>query len=603
MVGSSHRLSDVERTTPSAPSTVASRLFLDVAATPPLPRRGLWLSGIVPLHVFLVVALLTGLYAQSPDKWAVHFVDRAQDSGLTHRNTYGGLLKKDYILETTGNGVAIFDFDNDGSNDVFVTNGRTLNEKESPLSHLYKNDGRGHFVEVAQQAGLTQTGWAQGACVGDYDNDGNPDLFVTYYGHDVLYRNLGNGKFTDATAQAKLPPTGTRWGAGCGFVDYDRDGWIDLFVANYVDLDLNKTPKPGENSNCLWKGIPVMCGPRGLPAGKNILYRNNRDGTFTNVSEAAGILKPGGRYGLGVVVSDFDDDNWPDIYVACDQTPSLLYHNRGNGTFEEIGSAAGVAYNSDGRTQAGMGVAAGDYDGNGFLDLVKTNFSGELPSLYKNEDGRFFSDVSFEAGLGANQLLGWGVVFMDVDEDGWKDILMANGHVYPEVDSMGVGDRYRQKTLLYRNMKTGRFTDVTASSGPALESLRPARGMASGDLDGDGHPEIVIVNMNDVPALLKNEGPHKNFVVIRLAGTKSNRSGIGARVILEAGGRRQLDEVRSGGSFLSHNDLALHFGLGEANVISRLQVRWPSGLVQEWKQLPVNEKLLITEGSEAIRRN
>src|SRR5262245_47744801 len=321
----------------------------------------------------LVIVLLGGLHPQSTNQWNVHYVDRASDLGLTHRNTYGGLLKKDYILETTGNGVAIFDFDNDGWNDVFITNGTTLNPDQSSkenltLSHLYRNNARGQFVEVAQQAGLTRTGWAQGACVGDYDNDGYPDLFVTYYGQNVLYRNLGTGKFTDATAQAKLPVTGIRWGAGCSFLDYDRDGWIDLFVSNYVDLDLNKTPKPGENSSCMWKGIPVMCGPRGLPPGKNILYHNNRDGTFSDVSEASGILKPGGRYGLGVVVFDFDNDAWPDIYVACDQTPSLLYHNRGNGTFEERGAAAGVAYNSDGRTQAGMGVAAGDYDGNGFLD-------------------------------------------------------------------------------------------------------------------------------------------------------------------------------------------------------------------------------------------
>lgn len=565
-------------------------------------------ESLKPALLCLVVALLMGLQlAGQNDKWTVHYVDRASDFGLTHRNTYGGSLKKDYILETTGNGAAIFDFDNDGWNDVFITNGTTLHsatssEDNSTLSHLYKNNGRGRFVEVAEQAGLTHTGWAQGACVGDYDNDGHPDLFVTYYGRNVLYRNLGSGKFIDATAPAKLPTTGTRWGAGCSFLDYDRDGWIDLFVANYVDLNLDKTPKPGENSNCVWKGIPVMCGPRGLPPGKNILFHNNRDGTFSDVSEPAGILKAGGRYGLGVVVSDFDNDTWPDIYVACDQTPSLLYHNRGNGTFEETGSAAGVAYSFDGRTQAGMGVAAGDYDGNGFLDLVKTNFSGELSSLYKNEDGRFFTDVSREAGLAANQLLGWGVVFLDADEDGWKDILMANGHVYPEVDRMGVGDRYRQKTLLYRNSGNGRFTDVTVSSGPAFQSSRPSRGVASGDLDGDGHPEIVVVNMNDVPALLKNEGAHKNAVLISLAGAKSNRSGIGARVILEAGSRRQLDEVRSGGSFFSHNDLTLHFGVGDTDVIGRLEVRWPSGRIQEWKQLPVNQKLMITEGSEAIRR-
>jgi hypothetical protein len=376
---------------------------------------------------------------------------------------------------------------------------------------------------------------------------------------------------------------------------------LDLFVANYVDLDLSKTPKPGENANCFWKGLPVMCGPRGLPTARNALYRNLGDGTFADVSELAGILKPGGRYGLGVVVSDFDNDSWPDIYVACDQTPSLLYRNRGNGTFEERGIAAGVAYNFDGHVQAGMGVAVADYDGNGFFDIVKTNFSGDLPSLYNNEDGKFFSDVSKQAGLAVNQLLGWGVLFLDADEDGRKDILIANGHVYPEVDRAGVGDRYLQKSLLYRNLGNGRFADITDSAGKALKQLRPARGMAAGDLDGDGQPEIVIVNMNERPSLLHNDGQHQNGVLMRLTGTKSNRSAIGARVMIETPGQRQMDEVRSGGSFYSQCDLAIHFGVGSAQMIDRLEVRWPSGTVQEWKSLGVNRQFLVTEGQQEVR--
>ena len=418
-----------------------------------------------------------------------------------------GRKRKTSFSRAPGTGAAIFDYNGDGANDVFIANGTTLDPNAPPTrSQLYRNDGRGHFTEVSQQAGLTRTGWAQAACVGDFDNDGHPDLFVTYYGHNSLYRNLGGGKFADISQPAGLPVTGTRWGSGCGFIDFDGDGYLDIFVANYVDLDLANTPKPGSSQNCEWKGMVVVCGPRGLPMAHNALYHNNRDGTFTDVSEKAGILAPGGRYGLGVVIADFDNDGWPDIYVACDQTPSLLYRNKHDGTFEERGDAAGVAYNADGHLQAGMGIAVGDYDGNGFLDIAKTNFSGDRPSLYKNEDGKFFEDVSEPSGLGRNQLLGWGIAFLDIDEDGWPDLVLANGHVYPEIDRSPIGETYRQKTLLYRNLGNGRFADVTASAGPGFAPARPSRGLATGDLDGDGRPEILIVNMNDRPTLLKNVG-------------------------------------------------------------------------------------------------
>ena len=536
----------------------------------------------------------------------IMYVDVAALSGLVHANVFGGKSRKDYVLETTGNGAAIFDFDGDGANDILITNGTTLEVaalESPPALFLYKNDRNGRFAEVSGRAGLTQTGWAQGVCVGDYDNDGDSDFLVTYYGHNRLFNNQGRGTFVDATTQATLPVSGTRWGSGCSFLDYDRDGWLDLFVANYVDLDLSKTPKPGQNPNCFWKGLPVMCGPRGLPLAHNTLYRNQRNGTFADVSSDAGILKPGGRYGLGVIVSDFDNDGWPDLYVACDQTPSLLYRNRGNGTFDERGIPAGVAYNFDGQAQAGMGVAVADYDGNGFFDIVKTNFSGDLPSLYNNEDGTLFSDLSRQAGLAANQLLGWGVAFVDADEDGWKDILLANGHVYPEVDRAAVGDRYLQKTLLYRNLRKGRFADITAASGPALSALRPARGVALGDLDGDGHPEVVIVNMNEKPSLLKNEGPRQNAILASLTGTESNSSAVGARVTLETGLQRQMDEVRSGGSYFSHNDFTLYFGVGMVSIVDRLEVRWPNGKVQEWKDLPVNQRFWIREGSPDVQKS
>lgn len=546
------------------------------------------------MRLSIIAVMLAAALAPGAEAPAIHFIDIAAQSGLTVPNTFGGRDKKDSILESTGTGVAILDFDGDGANDVFIANG--------PPSHseLYKNDGAGHFTEVAQQAGLTRVGWAQAACAGDIDNDGHPDLFVTYYGHNSLYRNLGNGKFEDITERAGLPLTGTRWGSGCALIDYDRDGLLDIFVANYVDLDLAHVPKPGSAKSCEWKGMPVWCGPHGLPAGHNALYRNNGDGTFTDVSAKAGILAAGPCFGLGAVAADFDNDGWPDIYVACDQTPSLLYVNRHDGTFQERGDAAGVAYNADGQLQAGMGIAIADYDGNGFLDIAKTNFSGDRPSLYKNEDGSFFEDVSEMAGIGRNQLLGWGVAFLDVDEDGWPDLVMANGHVYPEIDRSPIGESYRQKTLLYRNLGNGRFADITESAGPGFAPRRPSRGLAIGDLDGDGRPEIVIVNMNDKPTLLKNTGPRQNAIAITLVGTRSNRSAIGARCTIEAGGRKHLADVLSGGSYFSQNSLTIYFGLGSAERVDRIEVRWPAAETQSWTNVAANRTVELTEGSATV---
>ena len=547
------------------------------------------------LWAVLALVELTGLAGAS--LFVADFRDVAASAGLGEENVYGGLDRKDYILETTGNGAAIFDYDGDGRNDIFIANGTRLKTSASDkdLPQLYHNEGNGHFSNVAKKAGFTETGWGQGVCVGDYDNDGHPDLLVTASGHTSLYRNLGNGAFEDVTAKAKLPVSGTRYGSGCSFFDYDRDGFLDLIVANYVDLDLTKTPHPGQNDSCVWKGIPVMCGPRGLPLAHNVLYHNNRDGTFTDVSEQAGILKPGGRYGLGVVTADFDNDGWPDIYIACDMTPSLLFRNLHNGTFEERGAEAGVAFNMDGALQAGMGIAVADYDGDGLLDIAKTNFSGDLTSLYHNDDGKFFTDVSREAGLGVRQLLGWGIAFVDVDDDGWRDLVVANGHVYPEVEGKQLGDTYSQPTVLYHNLGTGKFKDVTGKAGPAFEVPRPARGLAVGDLDGDGRPEIVLVNMNAKPSLLKNYGPHGHFLNIALTGGKSNRSAIGARVLVAVGGRKMIDEVMSGGSYYSQNSFTLHFGLGEATRVDGIEIRWPSGNVQKLGATAADQLLKITE--------
>ena len=551
--------------------------------------RAVWAAILIPLAA-------AGIESEAIPR----FVDEARQFGLTIPNTYGGKDHKTTILESTGNGVAIFDYDGDGAEDIFITNGLPGPAGGAPPtpSQLYHNDGKGHFTEVGASAGLTRTGWAQSACAGDFDNDGHTDLFVAYYGYNSLYRNLGNGKFQDVTAAAKLPTNGVRWGSGCALVDYDRDGFLDIFVSNYVDLDLAAASK----STCNWLGLRVMCGPLGLPPARNALYHNNRDGTFTDVSEASGILAPGARFGLGVAVADFDNDGWPDIYVACDQMPSLLYHNLGNGKFEDRAEVAGVAYNADGHVQAGMGVAVADFDGNGFLDLVKTNFSGDRPSLYRNVDGKFFEDVSQPAGLGVRQLLGWGVAFVDLDDDGWPDLIMANGHVYPEIDKSAVGERYAQPTLMYRNLGGGRrFEDVTAKAGPGFGIARPSRGLAVGDLDGDGRPEIVIVNMNQAPALLKNRGTHRNGVAVRLTGTKSNRDAIGARVTVEARGRRQIQEVASGGSYFSQNSMTLYFGLGAAESVDRIEVAWPGGEVQRWGPVVAGRTLLLTEGSDAVK--
>ena len=533
----------------------------------------------------------------------VRYVDIAASSGITVPNVYGGVARKDYILETTGNGAAIFDFDGDGDNDILVANGIRLEAaggaKRSPL-HLYRNDGKGRFTEVGGSMGFGSEGWAQGICLGDYDNDGREDVFVTYYGHNRLFHNEG-GRFRDVTAEAKLPVSGTRYGSGCTFLDYDHDGRLDIFVANYVDLDLGATPKPGSADTCKWKELDVMCGPRGLPLAHNLLYHNNGSGTFADVSQASGILKPGGRYSLGAVAADFDNDGWPDIYVACDMTPSLLYRNRHDGTFEERGVEAGVAYNVDGQLQAGMGIAVGDIDGDGMLDIAKTNFSGDLPSLFRNEDGRFFSDVARESGLGTRQLLGWGIAFVDVDDDGRKDLVIANGHVYPEVDNSKVGDRYLQETLLFRNVGKSRFEDITRSAGPGFRTPRPARGLAVGDLDGDGRPEIVIVNMNAAPTVLKNEVAGGNYINVKLKGTISNRSALGSRVTVRAGGATHTDELTSGNSYYSNHEPTLHFGLGSATKVETLEVRWPNGLRQMWNNLASNQTVLLVEGQQSAK--
>jgi enediyne biosynthesis protein E4 len=541
----------------------------------------------------------------------VSFQDVAQASGLQAKTWFGGEHKNRYLLETTGCGVAFYDYDNDGWPDIFVVNGWRLEgfpKDQEPSSHLYKNNRDGTFTDVTLGAGLVHTGWGQGVCIGDYDNDGFDDLFVTYFGKNVLYHNNGDGSFTDVSEKAGVAGNGKRWNTGCAFVDYDRDGRLDLFVANYIDMDLKTAPVP-ESGPCLYKGVMVACGPPGLLGGANILYHNNGDGTFTDVSERSGILQANGTYGLGVLTGDFDNDGWPDIYVANDSTASALYMNQKNGTFIDTAVEAGCALSADGKPQAGMGVSAADYDMDGNLDIVKTNFAGDTPSLYRNLGGAKFEDVTYPAGLGRHtQFLGWGCGFFDFDNDGWPDILITNGHVYPEVEQLKTEAGYPQQKLLYQNQRNGRFTEVTSGAGPGITVPVAARGCAFGDFDNDGDLDLVVNTVNDFPQLLRCDSrTGNNWIKVKTIGTKSNRSGIGARIrcVTEPPGEKsphsQIDEVRSGGSYLSQNDLRVHFGIGKASRIALIEVHWPSGRQDVLKDVKPNQLIYVEEGKGIAR--
>jgi enediyne biosynthesis protein E4 len=522
-------------------------------------------------------------------------------AALTAPNVYGGVSSKKYILEMTGNGAAVFDFDNDGRPDIFLVNGARLDSSKA-TSRLYHNEGEGKFRDVTPNSGLTQAGWGQGVCAGDIDNDGLTDLFVTYFGHNVLYRNLGGGRFEDVTAKFGLPAAGRRWGTGCAFLDFDRDGYLDLFVSNYLDFDLDKAALPGANPFCNWKGLQVFCGPRGYPGGQNLLYHSERGHSYTDVTKRAGMQLSDLHYNLSVVSSDFDDDGWPDIYVACDSTPSLLYRNNHDGTFAEIAVGRGVAYGPDGQEQGSMGVAAGDYDNDGRIDLVKTNFIHETSTLYHNGGDAYFDDQTYPGGLGVNTgFVGWGVSFLDIDQDGWKDIFMANGHIYPELAGAKLNEEFRQRKTVYWNLRNGAFRDITSEAGEPLTTPRVSRGVATGDFDGDGAPEIVVVNMNEPPSLLKNFGPRGNALLIEAVGTKSNRSAIGARVIVTAGKLRQVDEVRSGGSYASQSDFRLHFGLGSATRVDEIEIRWPGGAVEKIHNVQTGQCIRVQEGRGIVK--
>jgi enediyne biosynthesis protein E4 len=533
-----------------------------------------------------------------------NYVNIGQQAGLRAKTVLMGHETRDFLLSTTGAGIALFDYDNDGWLDIFVVNGWGLKDfpkGEEPTNHLYHNNRDGTFTDVTEKAGLVRHGWGQGVCVGDYDNDGNLDLFVTYYGKNVLYHNNGNGTFTDVTRESGLMQPEDHWNTGAAFLDYDRDGHLDLFVSNYVDHEYGLKLYDSD-PNLVGQQSPVLYGVSGLKGTRNILYRNKGDGTFSDVSESAGIRKAAPTYGFTPCVADYDNDGWPDIYVADDSTPSLLFMNNHNGTFRESGMLAGVAYDANGRTQGGMGADAADYDGDGWLDIIKTNFSDEMPSLYHNEGKGFFTDATVPAGLaGETSSVKWGTGFLDFDDDGRPDILIVGGSIYPP----GAGQAHRlpateSRLNLLRNLNGNRFIDISDQAGPAFAQSQCSRGMAFGDIFNSGRLAIAINHLNDSPSLLRNQSPPANsWLLVKLVGTKTNRAAIGSRVVVEANSRRQLQEVRSGGSFCSQNDLRLHFGLGAAKE-ARVKVRWLGGSEETLEHVSANRLIVVQEGKGII---
>ncbi len=537
--------------------------------------------------------------APSGRPFGARFIDVAKEAGLHAPVIYGPVETKKYILEANGCGCAFIDYDNDGWIDIFLLSGTRL-EGDPPgaTNRLYKNNRDGTFTDVTEAAGLKAAGWANGVCVGDYNNDGFDDLFCTYYGQNRLYRNNGNGTFTDVTKQAGLSTSDPmRWGAGCAFVDYNRDGHLDLFVSNYIRFSLEHAPVPGEKSTCNWKGIPVNCGPRGLPTGRHLLYRNNGDGTFTDVTKQAGIDAATESYGMTVVTADFDEDGWPDIFVACDSTPSLLFMNNKDGTFREEGVTRGVALSDDGMEQAGMGVGIGDYNLDGHLDLFKTHFVEDTSGLYRNDGKGNFDEVTRAAKTGIEtRFTSWGAGMVDLDNDGYPDVFFVTGSVYPEVENKLPQYPYKTPRVLFRNLGDGKFEELDAQAGEGITTPHSSRGCAFGDFDNDGDLDVLIMNMNEPPSLLRNDlQGHPNWIKIKLEGVKSNRSAIGSRVIAHYGNKVQSQALVSQSSYYSCNDPRLHFGLGAA-AEATLEIYWPNGLHERYSNISANQLVTIREG-------
>ncbi len=551
----------------------------------------------IPTAVLSLVSLLSTLIAHAAD---LRFTDVTAAARIEFKHRSGGSDKK-FIHETISGGLVFLDYDNDGRLDLYLVNGSTLEavagQEPAPRNALFRNRGDGSFEDVTEKAGVGGSGaWGMGACAADYDNDGDTDLYVTnYFGPNILYRNNGNGSFSQATAGARL--AGGKWSTGCAFADYDRDGYLDLFVAGYVEVDPKRLPQPGENKYCQYRGVPVMCGPRGLKGAPDFLFRNNGDGTFSDVSRQAGVADEKGYYGLGVVWGDYNNDGWPDLYVANDSTPNYLYKNKGDGSFEEMGLMSGTALSGDGREQAGMGVDFGDYDGDGRLDIYVTNFSDDSNTLYRNEGEDNFADVTYQAGHGEStwSYLGWGTGMVDLDNDGDLEIFVANGHVYPQVDEHSLNTSYRQRRLVFENLG-GKFKEIGGELGGVFAEKHPSRGAAFGDYDNDGDLDIALSNMDEGPTLLRNDSGHgNNWLSIKLIGTRSNRDAVGARVRVKFGDRGSIAEVKAGSSYLSQNDLRLHFGLGKSAVVELVEVLWPSGARQTLEQVKANQLLTIVE--------
>jgi enediyne biosynthesis protein E4 len=538
-----------------------------------------------------ILVLTVVLSMAGADSNVIHLENIAAKAGLTHIFPNGGADTKRYILETTGGGVALIDYNRDSLLDAFVLSG------EGSTNRLYRNDGDNRFTEVTEEAGLLSTGWSKGICAGDVDNDGFTDLMVTAYGGITLYRNRDGKSFEDATEKVGLKQKRPRYNTGCAFLDYDRDGHLDLVVANYLKYEAAVAFEPGSNPYCFYRGMSVNCGPRGLDYDQNILYHNRGDGTFEDVSEASGIAEHDQNYPLGVLTGDFDKDGWPDFYIACDVTPGLLFMNQQDGTFAEEGLFRGAALDENGKALSGMGVAAGDYDGNGWLDIFRTNFSDERDTLYQNLGEGEFEDLTVMAGLGrTTRFVSWGCGFLDIDHDADKDLFMVSGHVFPEVDQLEIDVRARDRAVLYRNLGDGTFEDISEQAGPGVLEPNSSRGVAFGDIDNDGTIEILINNQNAVPSLLKaRDSAERNWVLVELEGRQSNRSAIGAKVSVTAGGVTQFSEVRSGGSYISQSDFRAHFGLGDATNIQQIEVAWPSGAKQIMTDLEPNRIVKVIE--------
>ena len=534
------------------------------------------------------LALLT-VCAATADADSIHYVDIADEAGLQHVFPNGGDRSKTWILETTGSGAAFLDYNADGLPDAFVVSG------EGGTNRLYQSQGDRRFVDVTERVGLQSEGWGQGACVGDVDNDGFADLFVTYWGENRLYRNQSGKAFE----RLPVPDSGS-YSTGCAFLDADNDGDLDLFIANYLEFDFEETPKPGENPYCFYRNIPVACGPRGLPFARNEFLRNDGGGSFTDISDASGIAAPSRNYSLGAVSGDFNGDGSTDIYVACDRTPSILYINQGDGTFADEAVLRGAAFDEHGEALSGMGVAAGDVDGDGHDDIFRTNFSDERSTLYTNRGEGDFDDSTIHYGLGVNtRFVGWGCGFLDADNDGWRDVLLVNGHVFPEVDALEDSDlSYREPPVLYRSLLGERFEDISASAGPGIRQERTARGLALADIDNDGRVEVLINSQNERPALLAQQGSATgNWIVLHLEGRVSNRSAIGTKVRVDGDTKTQGGEVRGGGSYLSQHDLRLHFGLASDTEVD-IDLWWPSGIEQRLEGLAAGQIHKIREPSQ-----